>query len=256
MRKEEQPEVLPPKQSGEKERRPDFDLSGFVVENSTLEVRYPFALALWDKSGELWGAVQQKWPNITPVHAEPKRTEFQVGDTRLVAEFEQARITTIKPERSLEQFSRDARDFIKLTTHHLRIDVYKRIGFRLVYFKEFKDKRDAMTAFFSLGLLRIPEGKKFEIDEEPVNPQYSLRWESEKRGVMLNCRAETRVIDVEPPAIARDLVKPVHKESSGIVFDIDYYTVAPVEVGQMDAAEWMKHALHLLSRDTKYVFER
>src|SRR5207253_7840645 len=130
----------------------------------------------------------------------------------------------------------------------------KRVGFRLVYFKEFKDKPEAASTFFSLRLINVPEGKKFEVDQKPVDPQYSLRWESEKKGVLLACRAETRVVDIEPPPEAARVMSPVHKETSGIVFDTDYYTVAPVEAGQFDTAEWIKHALHVIARDSSYIF--
>src|SRR5712692_8650488 len=162
----------------------NLDLSSFGLENCTLEIRYPFALALWDKSGQVWKSIQEKWPEITPFHVEPMKTGFQLGKSRLQIEFEQAKIMSVEPERSLDQFSRDAKEFVRLTTQHLQISLYKRVGFRLVYFKEFKDKAEASAAFFSLGLITVPKDKKFEIDEKPINPQYSLRWESDKKGVM------------------------------------------------------------------------
>jgi hypothetical protein len=231
-----------------------FDLSSFALESSTLEIRYPFALNLWDRSGQLWRAAQEKWPEIVPLLAEPKKTDFKNGNARLVVEFEQARFSVVEPERSLEQFFKDSREFIGITTRYLQIATYKRVGFRLLYFKEFKDKKEAAEAFFSLQLLRMPDGRKFEIDGAPINPQYSLRWESEKKGVMLHLRSETRVVDVDPPPEAARFMKPFHKEMSGIVFDCDYYTVAAVEPGQMDTSEWMKHAMHIIARDSRFLF--
>src|SRR5208337_2471987 len=100
----------------------------------------------------------------------------------------QARIVAFEPEKSLDQFFKDSREFIRLTTHHLQVSSYKRVGFRLLYFKEFEDRNAAASAFFSLGLIRVPDGKKFEIEEQPTNPQYALRWENEKKGAMLQCR--------------------------------------------------------------------
>lgn len=231
-----------------------FDLSSFTLENCTLEIRYPFALALWDRAGQLWKAVQEKWPDISPLFVDPKKTDFKTGNSRLVVEMEQARFTTLSPDRSLEQFFKESKEFIDLTTRYLHIATYKRVGFRLLYFKEFKDKKEAAEAFFSLKLLRKPNGKNFEIEETPTSPHYTLRWESEKKGVLLNFRSETRTIDVDPPPEAAQFMKPFHKEASGIVFDCDYYTVAPVETGQMDTSEWMKHAMHIIGRDSRYLF--
>src|SRR5439155_9521733 len=231
--------------------RPDclapFDLASFQLEQSVLEIRYPLALSLWDKSGALWPSVQEKWPEILPVHADPMKTSFQIGKSGLLVEVELARITTMNPERSLEQFSATAREFFRLTTQHLQVAMYKRVGLRLLYFKEFKGRKEAATALFSLGLLKVPETKKFEVEEQPVDPQYILRWESDKKGVLLQCRAETRKTDFDPPASLSSLIKPVHQEKSGIVFDVDYYTISPVEPGQMDVVEWIKHGLHVLT---------
>jgi|SRR5579859_2498820 len=231
-----------------------FDLSAFELENCTLEVRYPFALALWDRSGQLWTAVQEKWPDITPTFVEPRKTDFQVGKNRLTVEFELARITTVDPGKSLDQFFLDAKDFIPIVTKHLHVTTFKRVGFRLIYFKEFKDKAEAADAFLALGLVRVPEGKKFEIDVKPINPHYGLRWESEKKGVMLSARTETRQINVEPSPEAARLMKPIHKQIDGMVVDVDYYTVSSVDPAQLDPAEWMRHAAHLVSRDTRYLF--
>jgi hypothetical protein len=229
-----------------------LDLSSFTLENCTFEVRYPNAFAFWDKAGQLWLTVQEKWPDMSVVFADARKTDFKTGKTRLTVELDQARIGASDP--SVEEIFKEAREFIRLTTKELQITTYKRVGFRSIYFKEFKDKKEAAEAFFSLKLLRLPEGKKFEIDDTPISAQYLLRWESEKKGVMVHLRSETRVVDVEPSPEAERFMKPIHRETSGIVFDCDYYTVAPVEPGQLDPLEWMKHAMHIIARDSGYIF--
>ena len=105
-----------------------------------------------------------------------------------------------------------------------------------------------------MGLIRLPEGKKFEIQELPTNPSYGVRWESEKKGATLQCRVETRVVDIQSPIEMVRYMEPIHKETSGVVVDIDYYTIAPVESGQMDVFEWMRHGMLLIARDSGYLF--
>jgi hypothetical protein len=231
-----------------------FDLSSFQLELATLEVRYPSTFVLWDKSGALWSSIQGKWPELKLTSADPMKTAFQIGDNALKAETETASITRINPERSLGEFSAMATTFFTLTMQHLKILLYKRVGFRLIYFKEFENKKEASMAFFALRLMNVPEGKRFEIDELPTDPQYVLRWESDKKGALLQCRVETRKTDFDPPPALQSLIKPVHQARSGIVFDVDYYTVAPVEPGQIDMSQWVKHALHVISRDSRYIF--
>jgi hypothetical protein len=231
-----------------------FDLSSFQLELGALEVRYPLAFGLWDKSGALWSSIQGKWPELRLTSADPMKTAFQIGDNSLRVETEAAGITRINPERSLEEFSAMATTFFALTTQHLNIPLYKRVGFRLVHFKEFDNKKDASAAFFALRLMNVPDGKKFDIDDQPTDPQYILRWESDKKGVLIQCRVETRKTDFDPAPALQTLLKPIHQVKSGIVFDVDYYTVSPVEPGQIDMSQWVKHALHVISRDTRYIF--
>ena len=224
------------------------------MDSSTLEIRYPFALALWDKSGLLWQSIQENWPDITLVHAEPTKTSFRLGKTVLIVELEAARITTIEPDRSLDDFAKMARDFVTAAISYLKIPLLKRIGFRTYYSREFKDREEAAAAFFSLGLVKVPKTKKFEAGDFPVNPQYVLRWESEAKGTLVQLRAETRKLDYEPPAELAEFAKPVHSEKNVIVLDVDYYTVGSAEPGQVDIAEWLRHGLHIVHRDTTFIF--
>ena len=232
-----------------------FDLSSFTLEQCVLETRYPQALALWDSSGALWRAVQEKWPDMHLVKAEPAKTSFQQGKTGLVVELQAARIIVLDSAKSTDELAKIGRDFFNLTALHLQLSIYERLGLRLIYFREFRDRGEAALAFDSLRLLRVPDTKKFEVGEKPVNQQYSLRWESEKKGASISCRAETRKIDYDPPVESVQIFSPIHKERNGIVVDVDYYTVAPVEIGQVDMGEWANHALHVVSRDTRFLFE-
>jgi hypothetical protein len=233
-----------------------IDLSQFPLEQFALEIRYPVALALWDRAGTLWRAVREKWPDLNLVTAEPAKTTFQMGKTALVVEIKAARIVSVNPEKSIAELSAIAKDFFRLTILHLQVPIYDRVGLRLVYFKEYKNRKDAASAFYSLGLIKVPDEKKFEVDDRPVNPQYNLRWESEKKGGVVQFRAETRKVDWDPPIESVQLFSPIHTERNGLVLDLDYYTVAPVEPGQLDMGEWVNHAVHVITRDTRYLFER
>jgi hypothetical protein len=231
------------------------DLSAFAIEQLVLEVRYPLALNLWDNAGSLWQAVREKWPDLNLVAAEPAKTTFQMGRTAFVVEIKAARIVSVNPTQSVDEFSTIAREFFRLTTVHLHVSLYERLGLRFIYFKKYKDRTAAASAFYSLGLVKVPSSRKFEVDDKPVNPQYILRWESDKKGAVIACRAETRKIDWDPTVEQVQIFNPIHTERNGIVIDLDYYTVAPVEPGQVDMGEWVKHAEHVITRDTRYLFE-
>jgi len=44
-------------------------------------------------------------------------------------------------------------------------------------------------------------------------------------------------------------VQPVHFTTSGVVLDIDYYTVGIVKASQLSVEEWIKQAYHAIRRD-------
>jgi len=155
----------------------------------------------------------------------------------------------------MEEFGKNAKLFVTAVVEQIGIRLFRRVGFRPVYFRQFDSREEAASNLLSLGLLKVPQDKRFEVSETPVDPQYVVRWESEAKGTFLQIRAENRKLDFEPPPDLAQEIEPVHRERSGIAFDIDYYTVAPVEPAQIDASEWVKHAVHLINRDTKFVFE-
>jgi hypothetical protein len=233
-----------------------LSLSSFKLEQTTLEIRYPMALALWDKAGSVWQVIQEKWPKIAIVHAEPAKTIFRFRKTTFIIELESARITTFAPEKSLDEFRNDGRQFIAAIVQELKIRLFNRVGFRSVYFREYASREEAAADFLSLDLLRVPDRKVFEVSDQAISPQYVVRWESEAKGFLLQVRGEARKLDFDPPPEVANEIEPIHREKNGITLDFDYYTAAPVEPAQIDSAEWVKHGIHLINRDTKYLFER
>jgi hypothetical protein len=233
-----------------------MSLSSFKLEQTTLEVRYAPALALWDKAGSVWQLIQERWPEITLVTAEPAKTVFRFRNTTFFIELESARLTTFGPEKSLDGFRNDGRQFLAAIVQELRIRLFKRIGFRSVYFREYPNREEAAESFLSLDLVRVPDKKVFEVSDKPIGLQYFARWESDTKGLLVQARAEVRKLDYDPPPELANDVEAIHRERYGVTLDFDYYTAAPVEPAQIDAAEWVKHAVHLINRDTKYIFEK
>ena len=127
-----------------------LSLSAFKLEQATVEIRYPLALPLWDKAGALWQSMQDKWPDLTNVSAEPAKTVFKRPNANLVVEMEAARLTSTAPGRPLEEFGKDAKEFVNAVIQHLKITGLKRVGFRLVYYRDCGSREKAASAFFFL----------------------------------------------------------------------------------------------------------
>ena len=111
--------------------------------------------------------------------------------------------------------------------------------------KDFKDLEEAKAALTSLKLARLQSVERFGAASEPV--EIFLRWESAQLGAMLRFKAESGKIDVILPPELKE--SEIHSSYNGLVIDVDYYTVAPVERSQWDATAWVPRSLRTIKKD-------
>jgi hypothetical protein len=60
---------------------------------------------------------------------------------------------------------------------------------------------------------------------------------------------QDRKIDFEA-SLPIEGIKPIHLEKHILIFDLDYYTVAKVSVGQLNVKEWLSQNYRVLRRDS------
>lgn len=226
------------------------DLSDFRLEQCVFEARYEPSYLLWDHAGSIWSQIRAKWPRLKLSQVEPSATQFTLDSRFNLSVFvDKFAVIDQAPDQSLKSFLDVAESLSKVAIHHLEINEFSRLGLRLIFFKEFSDREAASTALLSSQILNLPDGPHFGIDMPPVLPGYTVRWESKATGTTVRIEAEGRIIDFTPPHFL-DL-RPMHKEVAGLKFDIDYYTVASVTVGQFSCRDWINQAWHLVNRDSK-----
>jgi len=229
----------------------EFDLSQFTLRRAVFEIRYNEAYILWDRTGQLWEAAINKWPNLKIVDANPAKQLFKLNDTyELNVELSKAHFSDTKPSSSLKNFIEFSESFLNLVTQTLNISEFTRLGFRLIYINDFPDKISAANSMLDTKMIKIPEGKHFNITGKVLLPVYSLRWEGESKGVKVVFRAQDKKIGFEAP-LGFNEVPSMHLEKYELVYDIDYYTLAPIVKGQLKISEWLSEAYHLVKRDSK-----
>jgi len=227
---------------------PPLELETFELEQAAFEVRYPTAYQLWDRAGALWSAVQDAWPAIELIQADPMKQSFRLANVYEIAvELKKAQVSSFKPEPSLKELRAFLDTYFGLLVKFLDLSVLNRVGFRLRFYREF-DKAAAAAAVMQTDRLRVPDGAHFSIEGAVTLPEFGLRWEGKSLGVMVRLTAEDRKYDFEPhPMLKR--VEPVHFATSGVLLDIDYYTVGIVKSSQLRVDEWIKQAHHVIKRD-------
>jgi hypothetical protein len=230
------------------ETRP-LRIDDFEVKQVAFEVRYANAYLLWDHAGALWAEAARIWPDLEIREAKPGVTIFsRPGKNDISVRLDKANFTFLRPKRNLDEFRANAATLIQLVCRQLEITDLSRIGFRIFYEKTYPDLHAASRAILDTVSIPAPPGKHFGIEGKYNSPEYTLRLEGKSTGMRFNMAARTGRLDFDAPWEIDEL-ESIHKEFHQVAFDIDYYTLAPVSIGQLNIQEWINNAYHVIKRD-------
>lgn len=229
-------------------------LSEFTLDSVTFEFRYTNAFVLWDRSGKLWTEATRKWPDLEMVTAQPNRTVFKIGDRiEMTAELGSARITSYLGEFPPSQFPIISKEFLELASTCLGLNVFSRVGLRFAFSRAFADRAVEIAAMHGTGFIKTPEEGYWGTEGQPGSLDYRVRWEGKRNGVQIRIAHEDRVFEIQNPMGVRMEV-PKRQEFHGVVFDIDFFTLAPTEIGQLDADSWIQTYIKELKRQADHFF--
>lgn len=228
-----------------------FEFDHLTLKQATFEIRFDDAYILWDRAGLIWSEAKSKLPDMKLIAATPNEVKFMLENRfEFSLNLDKAHIIDMKPSSSLKDFQEHADFFIDLVTNSLSLNTYSRIGFRLIYRKDFPDKFMAASALLSKKLIFVPENKLFNIQGTTLMPRYSIVWEGDSSATKVTIAAQNKKIDLDiPPSIEE--ISPVHLEKSEIIFDIDYYTLKNISKGQFNTKEWIQQIYHIIKRDSR-----
>jgi hypothetical protein len=231
-----------------------FSLTDFELQRGVLDLRYDFAYPMWDNSGTLGQRISDFPKPVSVQDADPAKLSFSLGDEMtLEVELEKTVINDYAPDTSLDSLGQVGDLLAPLLSEVLEVTLYERIGARIHYFQPFSSREEAVDQFVEANLIKIPdpEGPHFEADGGITEASYKQRFEGDRRGATIRLQTVSRKVEASlPPQFQwSDLDRHLASEKHGILFDIDVYTVAPVEPDQLDFAEWTDDVLRIIRRD-------
>lgn len=175
----------------------DLDLFQAVI-----EVRYAQACALLDKAGELWTRLALELGELRMLSAVPAETVFRLGsEYELAVKLETASIHAFKPDRTLGGFAKNADLFYRSVVELVQIPQFSRVGFRLVYSRDFPTVEEASAVALSSPILNAPQGRHFNQAGRPLKPEWALRWEDGHNGIHTRLRIDEWKYEFLPPLV-------------------------------------------------------
>jgi hypothetical protein len=224
----------------------------FKVTSATCELRYENAYLIYDRTGQVFHDIRGLYTNFQVVNATPNQTIFQSDEGAFALELSQSRFSTTKPDPSLEKFATNCKSFFDSVTVLLDIRVFTRVGLRVFFRKDFKEINEAKAALHSLRVVNLKAEERFGAASAPH--EVSLRWEGSQVGAILRLTAQSGKIDlVLPPELEAEKTE-IHKSFHGLIIDVDYYTVAPVERSQFDASAWILRSVRTIKKNIDTIF--
>jgi hypothetical protein len=228
------------------------------LERATVEIRYARAYLLWDRAGLLWRTLEDKWPDLGSIEANPAKSVFRLdtdeASYELVVELDAARVIGHRPKPNLKEFSEIVSEFFRAVSNSLALCEFNRIGFRTISVFPTKTMEEATDITCGLALLRIPEDKTFGFERKEVAPEIVLHLKGEEVAARVKVAGERTVFEVTWPPGIRE--KPISRMEFRVVYDVDYYTLNRVDVAQIGFVEWIPNAYRLIKRDSDVFLKR
>lgn len=226
-------------------------IEDFQLRQVTCEIRYPEAFVIYDRTGEIFQQLSKKFRNLRSLSPSPNQTQAVADEGTVVVELATARLTKDDPEAALTTFATDCRTLFSLVTTRLNVNVFTRIGLRLIYHKLFDAAADAAAAIGSFRLTKATNEPRF--GASPNISEFMARWQGKELGATMRLFLEDGSITAHFPIELGMSERSVHKEFHHLGLDIDYYTVGTVEGDQWDAATWIPQSARIIKRETDKV---
>lgn len=219
----------------------------FALVSVNCELRYRPAFLQFDRTGQILRDLRHSFSEIEVSAAGPQQTSFNSKEGNFVIDLQSCRFTNLPPDRKIESSARQFKVFSESVCKHLEIDVFTRVGVRIISRKRFDSLKSAKTALALLELPNLSPKRRFNSSESPIEVMF--RWEDEQIGATIDLKSEKTEMKINAPQQLREGLPKVDSTTFGLTLDMDYYTVAPVEREQWEAHEWIATKARMMRKE-------
>jgi len=228
-------------------------LSDFSLISVVCEVRYSNAYLLFDKTGEVLKILRENLTNFEIGQASPQQTSFKSDEGTFGLEIAASRIRQDHPDSKLDNFSRASDGFFLVVLEQLQISLLTRIGMRTQWKLDCESVAEANEILTAIKLFASGRSDPFDIGGSAS--EFSVRWQSGELGVWFSAKSIDADMSAELPAeFGADRNRKT--KIRGLLLDVDYYTVAPVDSGQWKASEWITASFRRIKKNLERLIEQ
>jgi hypothetical protein len=214
-------------------------LDELPLDHCVFELRYNPAYLLWDRVGSIWSAMIAAHPSLKATTIQANQQIFETESLKLSLDISALRVSGRGPQ-AVDEVLKNGNSLTKLLCEKVRIDSFKRAGFRMIRLKAFDTPAEAMKfAGISNGGLATLGEKNWKVGF--VN---SVRYENDNAGFQTALRVEERELNFQAPWESLPFL-PFKRELKDyvVVLDSDYFTIGIVEQESFDPETWVRQAL-------------
>jgi hypothetical protein len=217
-----------------------FNFSDLVLEQLTLEVRYENGYLYLDNCGKVWRKILNKWPSAKVDGVSVNEAKLQIPDKHLTMVFSPDRVAlTQNYPAGISEIGEFSDFAVSTVREFLEISAFTRVGNRFIYMLKVEDEKESLALMHNTGFFNIPNDKVSLIGDTVKNP--NVRFQISRNGEVgygISLGHVGRTLNIQLP-------KPIKYDAgkfilSGLAIDVDFFTMKPIESGNVKAHELIK----------------
>ncbi len=206
------------------------------------EVRFEHAFLYWDNSGKIFNEILKGWPTATveTVSTQEAKIIIKNKDEDLTLTFSPHQINfTQSFPGGIKAMGEFADYALPIISKQLDVHLFTRIGNSFIYVNKVDDVQASIALLKKTGFFSIPEDKFKNIGTSLKNPVVKFTAvRDDDIGYTFNMAHVSRKLEIKVP-------KPIKYDASafitdGLLVDIDFHTLKPVEGGNVRVHELLK----------------
>jgi hypothetical protein len=217
-----------------------FNFSDLVLEQLVLELRYENGYLYWDNSGKIWREILSKWPFAKADTINVKDAKIVIPEKEISLIFSSERIVlTQNYAAGVTDMGEFGDSAVSTIRELLDISVFTRIGNRFIYMLKLPDEKESLDLILRTGFFAIPQGKVSNVGDSVKSPAVRFQIiKGDDMGYGIRLEHTNRTLNIQlPKPIKVDRTKFI---TSGLMVDIDFYTLKPIECGNVRVHELIK----------------